>query len=159
MVLGFACTLLLSSLKKCVMELLLQDLSNSDWQGKQNNFANSQRKINKTFRQKAHQTQWSTVTFQYNLILASFCLLWGLNNDMKWRIQLFFLDFNDWIIRKINKIKIHKNSLKNESWSLKLFNVTHSYLGRVAQLHDCLFSSFLCMTQKVSLHTYSCNKR
>ena len=37
------------------MELLLLDLSNLEWQGKQNNFANSQRKINKAFRQEAHQ--------------------------------------------------------------------------------------------------------
>ena len=86
---------------------------------------------------------------QSSTILASFCLLWGLNYDMKWRIQLFFLDFNDWIIRKIKKIKIHKNSLKNESWRLKLLNVMHFNtwvaVAAIAERHaisTTTFSSF-----------------
>ena len=43
-----------------------------------------------------------------------FCLLGRLDIDNKRRIQMFFLDFNDLIIRKINKIKIDQNNIKNE---------------------------------------------
>ena len=44
----------------------------------------------------------------------SFCLLGRLNNDIKWRIQVFFLGFNDLIIRKSIKTKYYQ---KKENWN------------------------------------------
>ena len=55
-----------------------------------------------------------------------FCQLRGPNNDNKWRIQVFFLDFNDLIIRKINKIKI-LSKMKNLN-SITLMSLMSSIL-------------------------------